>query len=87
MDYSITLLDEDSADYTDYTMSDWQKNCVRVTRNGKQIIIGSSMRRRLMLLTALQLSERIAALIGVSSASDFTEDLIFYQLSESKKKN
>ncbi|VDN94283.1 unnamed protein product [Brugia pahangi] len=45
MDYSITLLDENSADYTDYTMSDWQKNCVRVTRNGKQIIIGSSMRR------------------------------------------
>ncbi|WP_246165947.1 hypothetical protein [Wolbachia endosymbiont of Brugia pahangi] len=39
----------------------------------------------LMLLTALQLSEGIAALIGISSAPDFTEDLIFYQLSDKQK--
>ncbi|OWZ25665.1 alpha/beta fold hydrolase [Wolbachia endosymbiont of Wuchereria bancrofti] len=53
-----------SGDFTNYKMSDWQKNYVRVIRkltSGKQIIIGSSMVGWLILLTAIQLSERIAA--------------------------
>ncbi|NUX01593.1 alpha/beta fold hydrolase [Wolbachia endosymbiont of Madathamugadia hiepei] len=77
-----------SGDFTDYTISDWQKNCTRVINeltSNKQIIIGSSMGGWLMLLTALQFPERIAALIGVSSAPDFTEDLIFKQLSGKQK--
>ncbi|NUY39740.1 alpha/beta fold hydrolase [Wolbachia endosymbiont of Litomosoides brasiliensis] len=77
-----------SGDFIDYTISDWQENCARVVReltSGKQIIIGSSMGGWLMLLTALRLQERIAALIGMSSAPDFTEDLIFYRLSHEQK--
>ncbi|MGL9682096.1 MAG: alpha/beta hydrolase [Wolbachia sp.] len=77
-----------SGDFTDYTISDWQKNCTRVINeltSSKQIIIGSSMGGWLMLLTALQFPERIAALIGVSSAPDFTENLIFKQLSGKQK--
>ncbi|WP_395463045.1 alpha/beta hydrolase [Wolbachia endosymbiont of Cantharis cryptica] len=77
-----------SGDFTDYTISDWQKNCARVISeltSDKQIIIGSSMGGWLMLLTALQFPERIAALIGISSAPDFTEDLIFGQLSGKQK--
>lgn len=77
-----------SGDFADYTISDWQENCARViselTRD-KQIIIGSSMGGWLMLLTALQFPEKIAALIGISSAPDFTEDLIFQQLSSKQK--
>ncbi|WCR58100.1 alpha/beta hydrolase [Wolbachia endosymbiont of Ctenocephalides felis wCfeJ] len=77
-----------SGDFIDYTISDWQKNCARIISeltSGKQIIIGSSMGGWLMLLTALQFPERIAALIGISSAPDFTEDLIFKQLSDKQK--
>ncbi len=77
-----------SGNFIDYTISDWQKNCARVINeltSGKQIIIGSSMGGWMMLLTVLQFPERIAALIGISSAPDFTEDLIFKQLSDMQK--
>jgi pimeloyl-ACP methyl ester carboxylesterase len=77
-----------SGNFTDYTISDWQKNCARVVNeltNDKQIIIGSSMGSWLMLLTALQLPEKISALIGVSSAPDFTEELMSKQLSSKQK--
>ncbi|QOD38326.1 alpha/beta hydrolase [Candidatus Wolbachia massiliensis] len=92
-DIALVLFDyfghgHSSGDFTDYTISDWQKNCARVISeltDNKQIIIGSSMGSWLMLLTALQFPERIAALIGISSAPDFTEDLIFKQLSDKQK--
>ncbi|WGJ62177.1 alpha/beta hydrolase [Wolbachia endosymbiont of Frankliniella intonsa] len=64
------------------------KNCAKVISeltSNKQIIIGSSMGGWLMLLTALQFPEKIAALIGISSAPDFIEDLIFKQLSGKQK--
>ncbi|MDG7053042.1 MAG: alpha/beta hydrolase [Wolbachia endosymbiont of Alcedoecus sp.] len=92
-DVALVLFDyfghgHSSGDFTDYTISDWQKNCTKVINeltSNKQIIIGSSMGGWLMLLTALQFPERIAALIGISSAPDFTEDLIFKQLSGKQK--
>ena len=77
-----------SGNFVDYTISNWHKNCVRVVNeltHGKQIIIGSSMGGWLMLLTALQLPNRIAGLIGISSAPDFTEDLIAKQFSSEQK--
>lgn len=82
-DIALILFDyfghgQSSGNFTDYTISDWQKNCVKVINeltNGKQIVIGSSMGGWLMLLTALQLPKKIASLIGISSAPDFTEDL------------
>ncbi|WP_148115221.1 alpha/beta hydrolase [Wolbachia pipientis] len=89
-DIALILFDylghgDSSGNFIDYTISDWCNNCIKVinelTTNSKQIIIGSSMGGWLMLLTALQLPEKILALIGISSAPDFTEDLIFQQLS------
>ncbi|MDD9331541.1 MAG: alpha/beta hydrolase [Wolbachia sp.] len=92
-DIALTLFDyfghgDSSGNFTDHTISDWHKNCVRVVNeltSDKQIIIGSSMGGWLMLLTALQLPKKVAVLIGISSAPDFTEDLIFKQLSNKQK--
>lgn len=92
-DVALVLFDyfghgNSSGDFADYTISDWQKNCAKVISeltSSKQIIIGSSMGGWLMLLTALQFPEKTAALIGISSAPDFTEDLIFNQLSGRQK--
>lgn len=92
-DVALVLFDyfghgQSSGDFTDYTISDWHKNCIRVINeltHGKQIVIGSSMGGWLMLLAALQLPEKIAALIGISSAPDFTEGLIFNCLSNQQK--
>ncbi|WP_333023448.1 alpha/beta hydrolase [Wolbachia endosymbiont of Pentidionis agamae] len=74
--------------FIDYTISDWHSNCIRIINEltyDKKIIIGSSMGGWLMLLTAITFPERISALIGISSAPDFTENLIFEKLSKEQK--
>lgn len=64
--------------YTDGTIGKWLQNALdiidRVT-HGKLILVGSSMGGWIMLLSALARPERIAGLIGMAAAADFTVDL------------
>jgi pimeloyl-ACP methyl ester carboxylesterase len=46
----------------------------RVTE-GPQLVVGSSMGGWIMLLAALQRPQRLAALVGIAAAPDFTESL------------
>ncbi|MBT3990459.1 MAG: alpha/beta hydrolase [Rhodospirillaceae bacterium] len=48
---------------------------------GPQILVGSSMGGWVMLLTALARPDRIAGLVGIAAAPDFTEDLFPNELS------
>ncbi|MEJ2014462.1 MAG: alpha/beta hydrolase [Limibacillus sp.] len=54
---------------------------VKTLTEGPVILIGSSMGGWMMLLVGLQIKERLAGLVGLAAAPDFTEDLIWSWLS------
>ncbi|MEM7616919.1 MAG: alpha/beta hydrolase [Pseudomonadota bacterium] len=76
---------QSSGDFIDGTISIWQQNSVDIINNivkdKKIILVGSSLGGWLMFLITLKLLEsldnRIAALLGVASAPDFTKILMW----------
>ncbi|MCH7542545.1 MAG: alpha/beta hydrolase [Proteobacteria bacterium] len=72
-----------SGAFTDGTIGAWTADAIFVLdelTEGRQILVGSSMGGWLMVLVALARPERIAGLLGISSAPDFTEELIWHGL-------
>ena len=70
--------------FTDGAIGRWRDDALMAFDHltaGPQIVIGSSMGGWLMLLVALARPSRIHALIGIAAAPDFTEDLIWAELS------
>ena len=66
---------ESDGDFADGTLSLWREEVlalVEVHCPGEVILIGSSMGGWLMLLVGLALGERLAGLIGIAPAPDFT---------------
>jgi len=62
------------------TVGAWAEDALAVldaVTQGPQILVGSSMGGWIALLAALRRPERVAALVGVAPAPDFTEDLIW----------
>ncbi len=52
---------------------------------GPQVLVGSSMGGWVALLTALKRRDRIAGLVGIAAAPDFTEDLLWPALSPEQR--
>ena len=76
---------ESSGDFKDATISHWLSDALAVIDActcGPLILVGSSMGGWIMLLAALARSERIAGLIGIAAAPDFTRDLMWDQFSK-----
>jgi len=77
-----------SGDFRDGTISGWFADALaafdRLTE-GPQILVGSSMGGWIMLLVALARPERIKGLIGLAPAPDFTETLIWWNLSDEER--
>lgn len=75
-----------SGRFADGTIGRWTEEALAVLdelTDGPQILVGSSMGAWLMLLAALARPERIAALLGLACAADFTDYLLWDRLDES----
>lgn len=66
--------------FEDGTIGSWTADAVAALdalTEGPQVLVGSSMGGWIMLLTALARPQRIAGLLGIAAAPDFTEDLMW----------
>jgi pimeloyl-ACP methyl ester carboxylesterase len=79
-----------SGRFEDGTISRWAGDAIAVLDHlteGPQVLVGSSLGGWIMLLVALARRERVAGLVGVASAPDFTEDLLWADLSPSEQQH
>jgi pimeloyl-ACP methyl ester carboxylesterase len=73
---------ESSGRFDEGTIGSWAEDAVAALdelSEGPQILIGSSMGGWIMLLVALGRPERVAGLVGIAAAPDFTENLMWKQ--------
>lgn len=67
-------------EFTDGTISTWLDDSLAALDHltmGPQILVGSSMGGWLALLAAVRRPQRIAGLVGIAAAPDFTEELMW----------
>ncbi len=79
---------QSSGAFRDGTIGEWAGDAIYAIKQlteGPQILVGSSMGGWIMLLSALALKERVAAMIGIAAAPDFTDDLIEKELNEEQR--
>ncbi len=72
-----------SGQFEDGTIGQWAADALAVLdrlTEGPQLLVGSSMGGWIMLLLARERPERVAGLLGLAAAPDFTEDQIWDQL-------
>lgn len=77
-----------SGAFSDGTISSWTKDALFALDEltaGPQILAGSSMGGWIMLLAAMQRPQRIAGLLGVAIAPDFTKEIIEAKLTDQQK--
>ncbi len=79
---------QSSGAFTDGTIGRWAEEAIAAIdaqSEGPQILVGSSMGGWIMLLAALARPRRVAALIGIAPAPDFTEALIWDRLDDGQR--
>jgi pimeloyl-ACP methyl ester carboxylesterase len=76
---------QSSGRFADGTIGLWHSDALAVidaVTEGPQILVGSSMGGWMMLLTAARRPDRVAGLVGIAPAPDFTEDLMWPNFSD-----
>jgi pimeloyl-ACP methyl ester carboxylesterase len=79
---------QSSGNFANGTISRWRDDAVAVIDSlteGPQILVGSSMGGWIMVLAALARAVRVAALVGIAAAPDFTTDLLPNRLSDAQQ--
>jgi pimeloyl-ACP methyl ester carboxylesterase len=79
---------ESDGNFEDGTIGSWFDDALAAfdaLTEGPQIVVGSSMGGWIALLLARARGPRVAGLIGIAPAPDFTEDLIWARMPETKR--
>lgn len=74
--------------FAESTIGRWAEDAIAVIdklTRGPQVLVGSSMGGWIMVLAARARRERVAGLVGVAAAPDFTEDLLWAQMTAAQK--
>jgi len=77
-----------SGDFLDGCIGDWAADAVAVVdalTTGPQVLVGSSMGGWISLLVARALPGRVAGLVGIAAAPDFTEDSMWAGFSAAQR--
>lgn len=79
---------QSSGDFLDGAIGDWAADAmaaIGALTEGPQILVGSSMGGWIALLAARAMPERVAGLVGIAAAPDFTEDSMWAGFSDAEK--
>ncbi|WP_338548581.1 alpha/beta fold hydrolase [Roseovarius phycicola] len=79
---------QSSEAFTDGCIGDWAADAramIAALTDGPQILVGSSMGGWISLLTARAMPERVAGLVTIAAAPDFTEDSMWAGFSDAQK--
>lgn len=79
---------QSSEDFVDGCIGDWAQDAIAAISaltTGPQILIGSSMGGWISLLVCKALPDRVAALIGIAAAPDFTEDSMWNGFNDAQR--
>ncbi len=80
---------DSQGDFADGSITDWAGDAIFMideVTHGPQILVGSSMGGWIMLLAAMARPQRIAGLVGIAAAPDFTEKLMWAEFDDATKK-
>jgi pimeloyl-ACP methyl ester carboxylesterase len=77
-----------SGRFEDGCVGDWARDArdaIAALTEGPQVLVGSSMGGWIALLLARAAPERVAGLVGIAAAPDFTEDLMWALMDEASR--
>lgn len=79
---------QSSGAFTDGCIGDWAadaKEAITTLTDGPQVLVGSSMGGWVSLLLARDMPEKVAGLVGIAAAPDFTEDSMWAGFTDDQK--
>lgn len=81
---------QSSGAFVDGTIGAWKQDALDIldhVATGENVIVGSSMGGWIMLLVALARKKQVKGLVGIASAPDFTEDLIWELMTDEQRED